>query len=303
MQTLTGELRTAWLEERRTTGIGASEAAAACGLSKYRSRQELYMLKVGMIEPEDLSEKEHVEMGLRAEPMITQLYFDRTGREALPVQGITRHPDHPEIMATLDRIVPGDRAVELKNIGYFSFLRGGWDLSNEDSEQVPIDYYMQCQQQLAVTGLDVCDLAVLIAGQTFRVYPIKRDDELIDMMIGLELELWHKHIVPRVMPEPDFDAPGMLELAQKMYPGTDGSTVTLDDDELVDEYNRLGAVARDAKKEQDKVKAEILINMGDAAIAIAPSGRGFTRKLQRRKAYTVAEKEFIVMRYSKNPAK
>ena len=49
---MTPEQRQAWLAERRT-GIGGSDAAAACGLSKYKTRLELWLDKRGELETAD----------------------------------------------------------------------------------------------------------------------------------------------------------------------------------------------------------------------------------------------------------
>ena len=52
-----------WLQQR-THGIGGSDVAAIMGISKYKSAYALYMEKVGLLQPEDISEKPAVHWGL-----------------------------------------------------------------------------------------------------------------------------------------------------------------------------------------------------------------------------------------------
>lgn len=66
--------REEWLAARGR-GIGASESAAACGLSPFMTNYDLWMIKTGKSDPPDLSASEAVNFGHRAEDALRQLFM------------------------------------------------------------------------------------------------------------------------------------------------------------------------------------------------------------------------------------
>ena len=54
--------REQWLEERKK-GIGGSDVACILGMSPYKTNVALWEEKVGIREPEDISQKEYVKNG------------------------------------------------------------------------------------------------------------------------------------------------------------------------------------------------------------------------------------------------
>ena len=62
-----------WLAFRRK-GIGASDAAAVLGLSKWTTNVELWEEKVGLRQPKNLSDNEHVRYGTAAETPLVKLF-------------------------------------------------------------------------------------------------------------------------------------------------------------------------------------------------------------------------------------
>ena len=73
----TNQDRSQWLEERRQ-GIGGSDAAAAVGLSPWKTRLELWLEKTG--QTPDREETPEMRRGTLLEPVVKQLYADATGR-------------------------------------------------------------------------------------------------------------------------------------------------------------------------------------------------------------------------------
>lgn len=65
--------RTEWLQERKK-GIGGSDAAAILGLNPYMSNVDLWEIKTGRKEQEDISEKECVKFGVAAEDHLRTLF-------------------------------------------------------------------------------------------------------------------------------------------------------------------------------------------------------------------------------------
>lgn len=62
-----------WLTFRKT-GIGGSDAAAILGMSPFKSNIEVWEEKVGLREPDDISDKPQVAYGTKAEDLLVQLY-------------------------------------------------------------------------------------------------------------------------------------------------------------------------------------------------------------------------------------
>jgi putative phage-type endonuclease len=65
--------REEWLQHRMKY-IGGSDSAAVLGMNPYRTNVELFRIKTGQLQPEDISEKPHVKYGTEAEKHIRELF-------------------------------------------------------------------------------------------------------------------------------------------------------------------------------------------------------------------------------------
>lgn len=182
--------RELWLAERKT-GIGGSDAAAALGHSPWKTPYQLYLEKRGEVPEEDISGKPVVEWGLRLEDVIADAYADKMGVKVHRVNRMLRHPKYDFILASLDRRVVGDKiGVEVKTTNAWAGKDEElWGPSGTD--KIPVQYIFQVMHYMAVTGYREFHLAVLIGGNDFRVYVIKRNDIMIEAMIDLEVEFWN----------------------------------------------------------------------------------------------------------------
>lgn len=225
--------RTDWLEQRKR-GIGGSDAAAAVGLSPYKTPHQLYLEKRGEVEPEDISDKEAVIWGNNLEDVVAQEFARRTGRKVARVNSMLVHPDYPFMLASIDRRVVGERTgLEVKTAGQWAASSEQWGPSGSD--EVPPQYLVQAQHYLSVSGYDRWDLAVLIGGQDFRIYTIMRDEALISKLVELEAAFWRdvqngtppqftttdevRALFPKSIPkaiEADDDLAGTIQEAQQM---------------------------------------------------------------------------------------
>ena len=64
--------RKEWLENRKR--IGGSDASAIVGLNPYMSNVDLWEIKTGRREQEDISEKSYVKYGTEAEKHLRELF-------------------------------------------------------------------------------------------------------------------------------------------------------------------------------------------------------------------------------------
>jgi putative phage-type endonuclease len=181
--------------EERRTGLGGSDAAAALGLSPWQTPYDLWELKTGLAPP--LEQTEPMLWGKLLEDIIRAEYGRRTGLEVRPVMDLMRHPRHAWMFAHIDGRVAQDGRVilEVKT----ARTAQGW--GEEETDEVPLNYLTQVHHYLAVTEAEVCDVAVLIGGQDFRLYQVYRDPEIERDLIEGEAAFW-KLVEQRQPPPP-----------------------------------------------------------------------------------------------------
>ncbi|MET3448185.1 lambda-exonuclease family protein [Ralstonia sp. 1138] len=261
-----------WLAVRRT-GIGGSDAAAAVGLNPYKSRLELWMEKTGrgaeLPKPDPNDTTEPVYWGTLLEPIVAAAYCKQTGHRVRKVNAVLRHPTIPFMLANLDREVigvPGVQILECKTAGLFGARH--WQ------DGVPEYVVLQVQHQLAVSGKQAADVAVLLCGQQLAVHRIERDDELIAGLIPLEAEFWR--YVQTDTPPPGDGSESADRALRVLYPRDSGGTVDFSDD------RHLSAVFADLVSVREQIEAQevaaaklkqtIQSAMGEASCALFETG-------------------------------
>ena len=270
--------REEWLQIR-STGIGSSDAAAAIGLSSYKCSLSLWLEKTGRQLPEDLSEKEAVVWGTVMEPVLAKMYAERTGRKVRRVNAVLQHPEHPFMLANLDREViteSGTGVLEIKTAGFYSAQL--WD------DGVPVAYQCQVLHQLAVTGHAWADVAVLIAGQEFRIYRIERDDDKITDLIQREAQFW-SWVTNDQQPDPDgsYDAQQAL---LSLFPTDNGQTLDFSEsgpfNDLFAELLLIRHRKEEIEQQESTLKHRIQAALGSATAAIFQQGKVSWRKAKDR---------------------
>lgn len=266
--------RDEWLDVRKQ-GIGASEAATAIGINPYQSQLELWMIKTGRITAANddpfTSPVNPMYWGNVLEPIVAEHYTRQTGRKVRRVNAVLQHPDKDKswMLANLDYAVVGCsdvQVLECKTAGEFGARL--W------KEGVPDYYQCQVQHQLAITGKQTADVAVLICGQEFRVYRIERDDELIAELIELEREFWS--YVETDTPPPADGSEASARALRALYPKDYGKTIDLSNDpimteafgELINVRSSLDSLT----KQEATLKQFIQQSMEDASRAVFKHG-------------------------------
>ena len=261
-----------WLQIRRT-GIGGSDAAAAVGLNPFKSQTELWLEKTSRDadlpkpDPNDMGSPTH--WGTLLEPIVAAAYSKHTGHRIRRVNAVLRHPTVPFMLANLDREVigvPGVQILECKTAGEFGARH--W-------QDGPPEYVvLQVQHQLAVTGKQAADVAVLLCGQRLEVYRIERDDELIARLIQLEAEFWRWVEIDE--PPPGDGSESADRALRCLYPRDNGGTVDFSDDrQLSATFADLIAVREQIETLEvvaAKLKQTIQYAMGDASRALFDTG-------------------------------
>lgn len=254
--------REEWLEERRT-GIGGSDAAAIIGLNPWRSPMDVYLDKIGR-GPDD-AESEAAYWGNRLEAMVAEEFARRMGLKVHRVNALLRHPEHPFMLASIDRRVVGGGILECKTTS-------AWKRDQWDEDRAPDQYIIQVQHYLAVTGEQQAWLAVLIGGQRFQIVPVERDEDVIENLTRAEAEFWHC-VETRTPPAVD-GSEACTQAIRALYPeAEEGSSIFLsatDGSRLLADYKCAVADAKASAAEVDRLANEIKTLMGTAEAAYLP---------------------------------
>lgn len=184
-----------WLAWRQN-GIGGSDASVILGLNKYKTPFELWLEKTGQTNLDE-SAGEAAYFGNILEDLVAKEFEVRSGKKVRKRNAILKHPEHPFLLANIDRKVVGEHAVlECKTAS--AYLAKEWE-----SDEIPESYIVQVQHYLGVTGYKKAYMAVLIGGQRFVWKEIERDQELIDLIFQAEIHFWNHHVLQGIPPALD----------------------------------------------------------------------------------------------------
>lgn len=288
---MTVQARIDWLKGRQT-GIGGSEIAAIVGLNQYTTPMQIWESKVNPIE--DNSTNKPMYWGNVLEEVVAKEYAKRTGYKVQRVNTQMRHPDFQFAIANIDRAIVNhaisgtvrwkdgklstDRILECKTANGFAAKQWG----EAGSDQVPDSYLIQCQWYLGITGASICDLAVLIGGQDFRIYTINRDDELIADLLQQGAAFWElvkNNIAPDPINYPE---------AVKKWAISDSSLSVQADDLLIDDLEKIQSIKAQVKEleaQEDALKARVLMALESAETLLYQGVKVATCKTQTRNSF------------------
>jgi putative phage-type endonuclease len=261
-----------WLSVRKG-GIGSSDAAAAVGLNPYKSQLELWMEKTGRdanlpkTDPKD--ETSPMYWGTLLESIVAAHYTLRSGHKVRRINAVLQHPTEPWMLANLDREVigaPDVQILECKTAGI-----NGMRLWKEG---VPEYVQLQVMHQLAVTGKQAADVAVLICGQELQIHRIERDDVMIARLIELERQFWRYVELDQAPPADGSDSADVA--LRCLYPHDTGKTLDLSQDlEMSAAFSDLLAVREVLATNvllEAQFKQRIQQRLGDATKAVFETG-------------------------------
>lgn len=261
--------RAQWLEIRNR-GIGSSDAAAAVGLNPYKSQLELWMEKTGRTSPNDVPPDPDSPMywGTLLEPYVATAYAQRTGQRVRRLNAVLQHPTFNYMLANIDREVVGCQDVQIlecKTAGEFG--------SRLWKDGVPEYVQIQVQHQLAVTGKQAADVAVLLCGQQLEVHRVERDEDVIGRLMILEARFWES--VERDIAPPADGSESAGNALRQLYRGNDTTIDFSGDETLSGQFAELVALRTelDAKEARAEVlKQAIQQAMAEASRAIFRTG-------------------------------
>ena len=165
--------------QRDERKIGGSDAAVIVNGKHFdKTLYELWLEKTGLAEPEDLTWKLPVQMGVATEALNRRWFEKETGNTVEISEETLVHPEFSYITANLDGIVRPNMVFEAKHSSPFNKAN-------------PVEtYYPQCQHYLAVTGFDAVALSIFRGTSEWKLYEVERNDSYIAELIEKESAFW-----------------------------------------------------------------------------------------------------------------
>lgn len=209
----------AWHAARRTF-IGASEAAAVLGVSRWATALDVWALKVGLVDPQP--DNISMSLGRELEDWIARQWQARTGHQVTNPRTTVRHPDYPHIAAAVDR----EAVLELGSLVLLECKYVGPNLVDDWTAGVPVYVEVQCQVQMAVTGARRVHVCALLAGRRpeWRTWPIDRDDQAIATIIERLDAFWTGHVMTGIRPPLDGDQTRITGTLNTLHPPPENSS-------------------------------------------------------------------------------
>ncbi len=243
--------------EARKRGVGGSEMLAALGKDPRTSRLELYQHKVGELAEPNFSKNKRVYFGQRFEGVIREEFADRIKQRVIVPAQTLFHPTAP-ILGHPDGWMPAlNEGVEIKMADKYEAEEFG----EEDSDQVPVRYLVQCAVYMALTNANRWHLCVLIGGNDLRTYVIPRDPEIEGAVIVGATQFW-RHVETLTPPDPETP-----EDVRIRWPKDTGSRIAATEEvqQLCVDLKAAKSALKSAEYRETELKAQIQRFMGEHA--------------------------------------
>lgn len=251
-----------------TSGIGASEIAAVLDISPYSDPWRVFARHRGLIEPDPPTD--WMRWGLKLQRPIAEMFTEDTG---IPHEWYDKpftHPERPYQRATVDALIPTvakpEAVLEIKTADLSK--SGDWgktygEMGDEDG--VPDYYLVQVQWQMSAYGLPEAYVAVLIAGNDFRVYKVRTNPELEDILLTAGEAFWRRHIMTGVEPPIGASEEARRWLSrrfprerEKLRPAEPGEF------ELLNEYALVRQKLGPLVERKDELESQLKLAVGEA---------------------------------------
>ena len=193
---MTPASRTAFLDERRK-GIGGSDIASVFSVG-YGCARRLWYDKTGT--PADFPDEDSgpMKLGRWLEPHIAEEYSEITGRRVTE-EPQYQHPDHPELLVHIDRTIHFPDRPEVGVLEIKAFGRGMF--AKMHREGMPIDYVLQLQHGMLVTGREVGAFAAMNRDSgALDHWDATRDPAACNEILDAAPAFWQS-VVDRVAPD------------------------------------------------------------------------------------------------------
>jgi predicted phage-related endonuclease len=272
---LSYEGRKQWLDIRKLH-IGGSESATLLGHGMFDSMFSMYMDKTGQ-KPDDFSDSTRMQWGRRLEYSIrdgiaqdlqydpddclymedTYLWANGPARLGSTPDAILAYPSYKVIEALGEVAGPG--VFEIKNTDSLVHKQKWVD------DEPPIQYIVQLQHYMAVTGYEWGVLGALVGGNTPYVYFYRRHEPTIEAIKAASVEFWQR--VEDGNPPPIDDSLATENTIKAAYPRDNGLEADLTGDnelpELCQQFKEKKAQEKELGSAIRGLRSRIMEKVGD----------------------------------------
>lgn len=251
-------------KKERLLGIGGSDVGYIAGYSQYKTPLEVYLIKTGQIEDDEV-DNESIEVGNDLEEYAINKYASRRGVKIQRPKNAIVHPEYYWMRCNLDFVVEGTSIIgEAKTTGY---LNEHW--GTELTDDMPDHFQLQCAHNAIVsehiygtTEVHVPVFSGGFGGLKHRVYIYKRNPKLESKIIEMERAFWQEHVEKMIPP-----TPSSLKEARIRWPEAQNQPkiASLDVLEALDTLKEIQSQMKRLEDIEDAKKTVICNYLGDEA--------------------------------------
>lgn len=254
----------------RRKGIGSSDVAAICGLSRWKTPFDVFVEKRGLVK--DRPSNVSMRVGRAVERAIAQEYSEVTDRPIIwlgDVQKVDEGEDwrrcHPDALLSYE-----DGGLEAKHVGF----RMASEFGPSGTDMLPDEYVIQCVWMMSITKRAFWDLAAWLGPKDLRIYTILRDVELEETLVDRCRRFWHENVLADVAPEirpEQADA----DFFKKRFPLAMGGVREATSEETALAVHLAAARARyaETKDARELIENELKLSIGESEGVQGPGWR------------------------------
>lgn len=186
--------RSEWLEARRKC-ITGTDISAIVGMNPYRTPMDVFMDKMGM-SPET-PDNDAMFWGRTLEEVVANKYASDSGVKLIKGELVVKDK---WLAGTPDFLIDGQKkGLEIKTTGAHMASKFG----ESGSDEIPAHFMCQVAWYQMLCGFDDWDLSVLIGGNDYRCFSIRRSPRLENQLLRRAEEFRERYILTKTAPSLD----------------------------------------------------------------------------------------------------
>lgn len=257
--------------QMRSKGIGASEAGAVIGASRWRTPIDVWLVKTGQAPASEATVLTPMWWGHQLEAPVAAAYAQKHGVKLRQRKTIVSKK-YPMLLATLDREVVGQRrTLEIKTSTPWYKEWGEGNSDDESSDNCPYEVICQVMQQMFCRQWtdNPTTVALFKTITDYREYTVHFDEDLWEYMLPKLLHFWT--LVETREP------PVAINIADinTLYPEVDDNPL-LATDELLESVRQYDIEQANFKRLEMSVKAmkeQLILAIGPHDVVNDEGGR------------------------------
>lgn len=280
--------------------LGASDAPTLAGINPYQTPLELWEIFTGRVKGfsgNELTKWGHIqEINILAEyvhkttgssetrnDFITSLVWGEEKFNKFHSWTEAVYPENNRILSHADLLdLSGEIPViiQAKNSGEFAAaqrkrdVNRGYDREDMTSNGIPLSVYFQEQMELMTYGLPRAWVAVLIGGNSWKLYgPIEYNKKTVEKLLALYMRfLWHVDNDTPPTPETWSDVVKLNPNFQKNTKAVVSDDAEIECRQMLEEHSKIGLKIKDLEHRKDDIKNALGLYIGGNNYLETPDG-------------------------------